>query len=141
MRKCPARVKGAAAVLTVTSTSAGASGHDIGLSVGSLSVGPQLGDTLSPNQFPVRQATGFLGYSDSAVAEGIGYDGDLQLRNAALRGDYHLFGDGFRISAGVVVNSNAFIAAGKVEDGTTYTDAPDGPRHLSTDGSEQSGAR
>lgn len=127
----------AAAVLAGTSTVAGASGHDIGLNVGSLGVGPQLGYTLSPNQFHVRLATGFLDYSDSAVAEGIEYDGDLQLRNAALLGDYHPFGGGFRISAGVVGNDNAFSATGELEDGTTYT--ADGETYTADSGDSANG--
>jgi len=40
--------------------------------------------------------------------EGIEYDGDLRLRNAAVFTDWHLLGGGFRLSAGAVHTGNDF---------------------------------
>lgn len=105
----------------VAAGSVQAAEYDLGVNVGTLGVGPQLGMTIVPNKFRARLATGFLDYSDSVTADGIEYDGDLQLRNAALLGDYHPFGGVFRISGGAVFNGNEFSATGRVVDGQTYT--------------------
>jgi len=110
-----------AAILAGTASTASASDHDIGLNVGSLGIGPQIGWTLSPGNFHGRLSLGLIDYPESAVAEGIEYDGDLELKNIALLGDYYPFGGIFRISAGVIVNDNAFSATGKVDAGDEYT--------------------
>lgn len=47
-------------------------------------------------------------YSTDLNEEGIKYDGDLGLRNAALFVDWHPFRRGFRVSAGAVQSGNDF---------------------------------
>ena len=110
--------------LLIASGSAGAislGSVDVGVNAGTLGAGPTLGVTIVPNKFRARLTTGFLDYSDSATSEGIKYEGDLELRNAALIGDYHPFGGLFRLSAGAVINGNEFNATGTVVSGQTYT--------------------
>ena len=94
---------------------------DLGVNAGTLGVGPTLGMTIVPDKFRARLTTGFADYSDTAISEGIEYEGDLEIRNAALIGDYHPFGGIFRLSAGAVVNGNEFNATGTVVGGQTYT--------------------
>ena len=94
---------------------------DVGVTAGTLGAGPTLGVTVVPDTFRARLTTGFLDYSESTTVDGIAYEGDLELRNAALIGDYHPFGGLFRLSAGAVINGNAFDATGTVVDGETYT--------------------
>ncbi len=63
-------------------------------------------------------------YDTDLEEEGIEYDGDLRLRNAALFADWHPFGGAFRISTGGVQSGNKFLgsADGELEVGDdTYT--------------------
>ncbi|HRP35213.1 MAG TPA: hypothetical protein PLI48_04940 [Gammaproteobacteria bacterium] len=63
-------------------------------------------------------------YDTDLEEEGVEYDGDLRLRNAALFADWHPFGGAFRISAGGVQSGNKFLgsADGELEVGdNTYT--------------------
>jgi hypothetical protein len=58
-------------------------------------------------------------YGTDLNEEGIEYDGDLRLRNAALFVDWHPFRHGFRVSAGAVQSGNDFrgSADGELEVG------------------------
>lgn len=63
-------------------------------------------------------------YDTDLEEEGVEYDGDLRLRNAALFADWHPFAGAFRISAGGVQSGNKFLgsADGELEVGdNTYT--------------------
>jgi hypothetical protein len=64
-------------------------------------------------------------YGTALEEEGIEYDGDLRLRNAAVFADWHLLGGGFRLSAGAIHTGNEFrgTAAGDLPVGD-LTGAP-----------------
>ncbi|MBK1691795.1 hypothetical protein [Ectothiorhodospira mobilis] len=70
---------------------------------------------------------GFYGldYSRELEEDGIEYDGDLELRSAALLADWHPFGGGFRVSAGGYYNGNEFggSAEGSLDIGNDTYDA------------------
>lgn len=101
--------------------SANASGFDVGVNVGSMGVGPQIGYTIVDNKLDVRLATGFLSYNHSETSSQMDYSGSLKLRNAALLADYHPFSGSFRLTAGVVINKNKLTLDGRPTPGTTYT--------------------
>ncbi|WP_410473718.1 hypothetical protein [Guyparkeria sp. TX1] len=99
---------------TVMLASAGAQAaeFDVGVNVGTLGIGPELGMTIVPNKFRARVTTGFGSYSETFTVDGNEYEGDLELRNAGLLGDYHPFGGYFRVTGGVIFNDNSYSAVG-----------------------------
>lgn len=135
---CPPFKTCASAIVFVASvTSAQASPYDLGLSAGTLGVGPQLGAVIVPNQLHIRLVSGLVDYTDTFEVEGIDYDGDLELRNMAVLVDYHPFKHFFRISGGVILNDTSFSAAGKVDVGETYS--ANGVTYTAQAGDEVSG--
>jgi hypothetical protein len=50
-------------------------------------------------------------YGTDLEEEGVEYDGDLKLRNAAVFADWHPFGGSFRLSAGGVQSGNKFLGS------------------------------
>jgi hypothetical protein len=123
MSKTHKRSIAIAAILAaaLSSTSANASNVDVGINVGTLGVGPTIGLTIIPNRFDARLATGFFNYSHDVTSSDMNYSGHLNLRNAALLADFHPFAGTFRLTAGAVLNKNAFSLDGKPAAGTTYT--------------------
>lgn len=100
---------------------ASAAGVDVGLTVGTMGAGVQLGYTIIPNKFDARLSTGFLSYSTSDTSSDLSYSGTLSLKNAALLADYHPFGGVFRVTAGAVINNNSISLSATPSAGSTYT--------------------
>lgn len=107
---------------TIVLASAGAQAveYDVGVNVGTLGVGPELGMTVIPNKFRARLTTGFGSYSETVTVNGTEYEGDIEMRNAGLLADYHPFGGYFRVTGGVIFNDNSYSAVGDPKNFKVY---------------------
>ncbi len=110
----------AAAAFAALVTPAIAGGVDVGLNVGTLGYGPQVGWTIVPNKFDARLSVGLLNYSYNTNSNGLQYNGHLKLQNAGLLADWHPFGGSFHLTAGAYYNGNKFDLTGQ-SSGGSYT--------------------
>ncbi len=79
-------------------------GFQVGLTAGTLGIGPEVG-YRGPG-FGVRGSATFFGLSRNIESDGVDYDGDLRLRSYGGTFDLYPFGGGFRVSAGARINNN-----------------------------------
>lgn len=77
----------------------------VGVTAGSLGVGPELGYRLS-DTFGVRGNATFLSINHGINSDGTDYDGNVKLKSAGAMLDVYPFGGGFRVSGGVRINGN-----------------------------------
>ena len=96
---------------------------------GTLGFGPELDLRFPQSSFGLRIDADGFGFSDDDVANcrfrysetAYGYDarvrlgGSVRLLNGGLAADYYPFGNGFRLSAGAVINGNQVTARGVPE--------------------------
>lgn len=82
-----------------------AGGFSLGVAGGTLGVGLQAGYGFTP-YLALRGILAGLDVSEDFESQDLEYDGDAELRNAALLLDWHPLAGVFRISAGVVFNDN-----------------------------------
>lgn len=113
----------AAIVLPLGYSTAGADSFAVGAKAGTTGLGIEVTWPLSDS---VNLRGGYYGfdYDTDLEEEGVEYDGDLRLRNAAVFADWHPFGGSFRLSAGGVQSGNEFkgSAEGDLEVGeNTYS--------------------
>jgi hypothetical protein len=98
----------------------------LGVSSGTLGVGPELGLRFSES-LGARINAAWLDASANTDIDGIRYNGDLSLNNAGAMLDWYPFSGGFRLSAGGRWNGNqldlARPSAPVVIGGTTFTPA------------------
>ena len=99
----------------------------LGLSGGTLGVGPEIAYRYGPN-LGMRVNAGYFSYNRDQTLDDIDYNGKLKLNSVGLQADWYPFGGGFRLSLGGRSNSNKIDLKGNpsssVEiDGTTYTPA------------------
>lgn len=80
-------------------------GVSVGVTGGTLGIGPEVGFRISPT-FGVRANATFLGISENVDSDGVEYKGDLDLQSYGAMLDVHPFGGGFRISGGARVAKN-----------------------------------
>ncbi|WP_018954627.1 membrane protein [Thioalkalivibrio sulfidiphilus] len=94
-----------ALALGLSTGNAAADGFALGAKVGTTGLGLEgtLGMTETIN---LRGGVYGLKYGYDFEEEGIDYQGDLQLRSAALMVDWHPGGRGFRVTAGAFANGN-----------------------------------
>ena len=98
-----------------------------GLKVGTLGVGFEY--TVKYNEkFDLRFGVNHYSYGDSGTESDIDYDIDLKLQTVAAIADYHVFNNGFILSAGLMLNNNelnfdAKSSATYTIDDTVYTSA------------------
>jgi hypothetical protein len=88
--------------------------------VGTLGVGVDVGKSFSP-QFSARLGFNFGNVNTNRSESGINYDAKLNLSSVQLMGDYHPFGGGFRVTGGLLSQSNKFVVTGKPDAGGSYT--------------------
>jgi hypothetical protein len=88
-----------------TLAQAQSSSISVGVSGGTLGIGPEVGVRLSPT-LSVRGSATFLGFSHSVDGDEIEYDGDLKLASVGAALNLHPFENGFRVSAGARYNKN-----------------------------------
>lgn len=112
------------AVLSATPFLAGqamAGNYDVGLTAGSLGVGPQIGWVVVPNSLALRAGFDYLSYSRNVSSDGVNYSGNLKLNNGIFLADYHPFGGAFRMTAGASINNNKASLNATLTTGRTYT--------------------
>jgi len=80
-------------------------GFSVGVTGGSLGIGPEVGYRMSET-LAVRANATFFNFSRSVDSDDIVYDGDLKLQSFGAMVDLHPFGSGFRISAGARISDN-----------------------------------
>ncbi len=88
--------------------------------VGTLGLGVDVAKSFSP-QFSGRLGFNFGSVNSSRTESGVSYDAKLNLSSVQLLGDYHPFGGGFRITGGLLSQSNKFAVTGKPDANGTYT--------------------
>lgn len=101
----------------------------VGVTAGSLGVGPELSYRLS-ERIGVRGNVTFLSISRNLDAEDLTFDASLKLASGGAMIDVYPFGGGFRVSGGLRVNGNKVRGIAQPDagatyeiDGTTYTAA------------------
>lgn len=97
----------------------------VGVSGGSLGIGPEVGYRVSP-AIGLRASASFLGVSHNVDVDDINYDGDLKLRSYGANADVYPFRSAFRLSAGFRINHNRVDLVATPSNavsigGTTYT--------------------
>lgn len=88
--------------------------------IGTLGIGIDVAKSFSP-QFSSRLGFNFGNVNTSRTESGISYDAKLNLSSLQLMGDYHPFGGGFRITGGLLSQSNKFAVTGKPDGNGNYT--------------------
>ncbi len=79
---------------------------DVGLSAGTLGIGPQIGIAIVPGTYGARIQFGYLSHSYGTSSDGVAYKGNLTLRNVGLLGDWYPWAGAFRLSGGLFYNGN-----------------------------------
>lgn len=99
----------------------------VGVSGGTLGIGPEVTARISP-LLGVRGSATFLSFSHSVDGDELEYDGDLKLASVGAALDLHPFENGFRVSAGARYNKNKVKLKGTPDSnqtveigGTRYT--------------------
>lgn len=77
----------------------------VGVTAGTLGIGPEVGYRLS-ERLGIRGNATFFGYGDDVDVDDIRYTGSLKLRSFGAMIDLHPFAGGFRISAGARSSRN-----------------------------------
>jgi len=80
-------------------------GLSLGVTGGTLGIGPELGYRASRN-FGARASATFLGISRDVESDDVNYNGDLDLQSFGAVIDLYPFGGGFRLSAGARISDN-----------------------------------
>ncbi|AKM11238.1 hypothetical protein [Croceicoccus naphthovorans] len=114
-----------AAALAATPAMAEDGGVMVGVTGGTLGIGPEV--TYRMNEtIAVRANATFFGYSHDVDSDDVTYDGKLNLQSFGAMIDVHPFGGGFRVSAGARIGDNKVkLKAAPTDDveigGTLYT--------------------
>lgn len=95
--------------------------YDLGVTVGTIGLGIEGGMVIVPNEFAARISTGFMSLNTNTVSNGIDYNGNVDLKNFALLGDYHPFMGSFRLTGGLVLNDDSLSLSATPTAGQTYT--------------------
>ncbi len=97
------------AVMLLCVNMAFAQGVSIGIKGGSLGFGLE-GQVGFSKHFGSRLGVNYFPYKYSGEGDDIEYDYELKLMNISALLDFHPFGGGFRISGGILFNSNEITA-------------------------------
>lgn len=110
------RLGAVAAALVMFAMPGAASAESVSLAAkaGTTGLGLEAGFSLTES-INLRLGYYSLDYGTDLEEEGIEYDGDLRLRNAALFADWHPFRGLFRLSSGVVQSGNEFVGSAEDE--------------------------
>lgn len=99
---------------------ASATGITLGVTGGTLGVGPEVSYAINP-LLAVRGSATFLGFSGHGHVSDYRYDGHVRLRNFGGTVDLHPFANGFRLSAGVrSTDANRIRFVGMARGNQTY---------------------
>ncbi len=112
MKRMPLRPRLAclAAVLLFASGTAAADSFALGAKAGTTGLGVEASWAVL-ERINLRAGYYTFDYSTELEEEGVEYDGDLRLRNAALFADWHPFAGRFRITVGGIDTGNEFKGA------------------------------
>jgi hypothetical protein len=92
----------------------------VGLKVGLLGIGVQVGTALG-SRINLRGGANFFNYKDSLTEDGVVYNGALQLRSVEAKLDLFVIG-GFRVTPGLLIyNDNNVSATASVPTGSSVT--------------------
>jgi len=95
-------------------------GFGVGIKVGTLGIGVQVGTALA-SRVNLRGGANFFNYSDSFNEDGVIYNGTLQLRSVEAKLDLFVIG-GFRVTPGLLLyNDNKVTATASVPTGTSVS--------------------
>jgi hypothetical protein len=120
-----------AASLLATSAIAQQSRWSMGLSGGTLGIGPQV--AFRPNaHFGVRANAGFLSVSRDQEVDDIDYDGELDLNSYGAMLDWFPTGGGLRISLGGRVNNTEIELVGRPTTSVTVGNTTYTPQQIGT---------
>jgi len=100
---CAATVAGVAPAQAQTRESAGDGKVSVGITAGTLGIGPEIGYRANQT-IGVRANAGFLGIDHDFTSGGIDYAGHAKLASGGVIVDLYPFGGGFRVSAGARYN-------------------------------------
>ena len=103
----------------------------LGVTGGTLGVGPQLAFRPSP-YFGVRANAGFLSVSRDEEVDDINYDGELDLNSYGAMLDWFPTGGGFRISLGGRVNNTEIDLVGRPTTSVTVGNTTYTPQQIGT---------
>ncbi|MDZ7828665.1 MAG: hypothetical protein U5K33_03950 [Halofilum sp. (in: g-proteobacteria)] len=124
MRKRRQRLVALLFVVPGLGFAANAQAADIGVSAhgGTLGVGLDLAYGFN------RYLSGRVGFNsltleEDFTEEGIEYSTDLELESVHALADWHVFGGGFRLTGGAILNNNAFDGSASIEAGDEIGDA------------------
>lgn len=121
MRKSVLMVALMSVLATASSLSHAGGPVDVGVSVGTLGVGPELGYVFIPNTFDVRLSSGFFNYNDTQTSSGVTYNGNLTMESVSALADWHPFSGSFRLTGGLAYNGNSASLAAQPSASGTYT--------------------
>lgn len=102
-----------------------ASAADVGISAHGGTLGAGLDLAYGFN----RYWTGRVGFNsltleEDFTEENIEYSADLELESVHALADWHVFGGGFRLTGGAIVNNNVFDGSADIEAGDEIGDSP-----------------
>ncbi|MGR6329317.1 hypothetical protein ACU5AX_09650 [Sphingomonas sp. XXL09] len=103
----------------------------VGVTAGTLGVGPEASFALSP-AFVVRGNATFFTLSHDFDSDYVHYDGKAKFGSAGLMLDYHVAGSGFFLSAGARLNKNKARATATPTDAVTIGDGEYTPAQVGT---------
>lgn len=103
----------------------------IGVTAGTLGVGPEASFRLSP-PFGVRANAGFLSIHHNFKSDDIKYRGKVKLKSGGAMLDLYPFGGGFRVSAGARINGNGGSVTATPESEITINDIEYTPAEVGT---------
>lgn len=108
---------------TITTTAQASDGDDarfkVGITGGTLGVGPEVGYRLSKN-LGIRGNVTFLSVSHDIDSDDITYDGKVKLQSGGVMLDVYPLGGGFRISGGLRINGNKARGIAEPNNGASY---------------------
>ena len=85
--------------------------------IGTLGLGLDVTKSITP-QIDARLGFNFGSAKSTRTDSGISYDANLNLSSFQLLGDYYPFGGGFRVTGGLLSQSNKFSVTSKADNGT-----------------------
>ena len=91
----------------------------IGVTAGTLGVGPEASYRLSQN-IGIRGNATFLSVNADINSDDLKYDANLKLQSGGVMLDLYPLGGGFRVSGGVRINGNRASAVGTPNSATSY---------------------
>lgn len=102
-------------------------GASLGVTAGTLGIGPEIGYRFSP-LFGIRANAGWFSWDDDFDVDDVDYNGKLKLNSYGLMADLYPFRSGFRISAGARLSDNRVRLRASPDDpvtigGRVYTPA------------------